>query len=58
VLSSHCVRGITADTERLARTVAESIGLVTALCPMLGYETATAIAQEPCPAAGEASTSF
>ena len=39
-------RGITANSEQLARTVAESIGLVTALSPLLGYEQATAIAQE------------
>ena len=46
VLTTHCVRGITANADRLARTVAESIGLVTALSPQLGYERATAIAQE------------
>jgi aspartate ammonia-lyase len=46
VLTTHCVRGITANTDQLARTVAESIGLVTALSPLLGYERATAIAQE------------
>ena len=46
VLTTHCVHGITANTDRLARTVAESIGLVTALSPQLGYERATAIAQE------------
>ena len=44
VLTTHCVRGITANTDQLARTVAESIGLVTALSPLLGYERATAIA--------------
>ena len=46
VLTTHCIRGITANTDRLARTVAESIGLVTALSPLLGYEQSTAIAQE------------
>ena len=40
------MRGITANTDRLARTVAESIGLVTALSPLLGYEQATAVAQQ------------
>jgi aspartate ammonia-lyase len=40
------VRGITANTDRLARTVTESIGLVTALSPLLGYQQATAVAQE------------
>ena len=46
VLTTHCVHGITANTDRLTRTVTESIGLVTALSPQLGYERATAIAQE------------
>ncbi len=46
VLATHCVRDITANTDLLARTVAESIGLVTALSPLLGYEQATAIAQQ------------
>ena len=46
MLTTHCIRGITANTDRLARTVAESIGLVTALSPLLGYEQSTAIAQE------------
>jgi len=46
VLTTHCVHGITANIEHLARTVNESIGLVTALSPLLGYEQATAIAQQ------------
>ncbi|GHB28011.1 aspartate ammonia-lyase [Streptomyces viridiviolaceus] len=46
VLTEHCVRGITANRTRLARTVAASTGLVTALGPALGYETACAIALE------------
>src|SRR5688500_3873567 len=46
VLTTHCVRGITANADRLAGMVAESIGLVTALSPQLGYERASAIAQE------------
>jgi signal transduction histidine kinase len=37
---------ISDQTDRLARMVAESIGLVTALSPQLGYERASAIAQE------------
>ncbi|MGN7253144.1 MULTISPECIES: aspartate ammonia-lyase [unclassified Arthrobacter] len=45
-LTARCVRGITANTERLRLTVEQSIGLVTALNPHLGYATATAIAQE------------
>lgn len=45
-LTARCIRGITANTEHLRRTVEQSIGLVTALNPHLGYATATAIAQE------------
>ncbi|MEU3839442.1 aspartate ammonia-lyase [Streptomyces sp. NPDC028635] len=46
VLTEACVRGITADRDRLARTVAASTGVVTALSPALGYETACALALE------------
>jgi len=45
-LTARCVRGITANTERLRLTVEQSIGLVTALNPHIGYASATAIAQE------------
>src|SRR5215207_4287384 len=45
-LTARCVQGITANTERLRLTVEQSIGLVTALNPHLGYATDTAIAQE------------
>lgn len=45
-LTSRCIRGITANTEHLRQTVEQSIGLVTALNPYLGYAAATAIAQE------------
>ncbi len=46
VLAEHCVRGITARRERLADLVATSTGLVTALSPALGYETACGLALE------------
>ncbi|MFB7340445.1 aspartate ammonia-lyase [Streptomyces hydrogenans] len=45
-LAERCVEGITANTEALRAGVENSIGLVTALNPHLGYETATAIAKE------------
>jgi aspartate ammonia-lyase len=45
-LADRCVRGITANRERLKRMVEESIGLVTALNPYIGYENASMIAQE------------
>ena len=45
-LADRCVDGITANVERLRESVANSIGLVTALAPMLGYEAATMVAQK------------
>ena len=45
VLADHCVSGITANVEKLRNDVANSIGLVTALSPTLGYENATLVAQ-------------
>jgi aspartate ammonia-lyase len=46
ILADKCVAGITANRELLRARVAESIGLVTALSPRIGYENATLIAQE------------
>jgi aspartate ammonia-lyase len=40
------VKGITANTEHLRRLVENSIGIVTALNPYLGYERTTALAKE------------
>jgi aspartate ammonia-lyase len=40
------VEGITANRELLRERVQNSIGLVTALSPALGYENASAVAQE------------
>ncbi|WP_417215588.1 aspartate ammonia-lyase [Arthrobacter sp.] len=45
-LARNCVEGITANEELLRRNVENSIGLVTALTPQLGYATSTAIALE------------
>lgn len=45
-LADNCVRGITANTERLHETVTNSIGIVTALNPYIGYAHATEVAQE------------
>ncbi|MFF3399856.1 aspartate ammonia-lyase [Streptomyces sp. NPDC002659] len=45
-LAERCVTGITANREHLAEIVAQSIGLATALNPHIGYEQATAVAQE------------
>ena len=46
VLRTRCVEGITANPDRMRRFVEESIGIVTALVPVLGYVTATEIAKE------------
>ncbi len=46
VLAERCVRGITANRERLAEHMNRSIGIVTALNPHIGYANATEIAQE------------
>ncbi|MDJ0357510.1 aspartate ammonia-lyase [Paenarthrobacter sp. PH39-S1] len=46
VLAERCVDGITADPVALLTSVEQSIGLVTALVPYLGYRSATEVAQE------------
>jgi aspartate ammonia-lyase len=46
VLTDFCVRDITANPDRLYESVTNSIGLVTALNPFLGYVAATELAQE------------
>ncbi|MEY4408917.1 MAG: hypothetical protein RLZ65_935 [Actinomycetota bacterium] len=45
VLADYCITDITANEEYLRSTVENSIGLVTALAPSVGYENATAIAK-------------
>ncbi len=45
-LRRHCVEGITANVDICRRYVEHSIGVVTALNPLLGYETATQLAAE------------
>jgi aspartate ammonia-lyase len=45
-LRVHCVDGITANVDECRRMVEQSIGIVTALNPVLGYETATTLAAE------------
>ncbi len=46
VLHSRCIAGIEANRERCLQYVHNSIGLVTALNPVLGYERSAAIAKE------------
>ena len=45
-LAERCVNGITANRERLRAMVENSIGIVTALNPYIGYANATAVAAE------------
>jgi len=45
-LEKQCVRGITANHDRLRSIVENSIGIVTALNPYIGYSNATEVAQE------------
>jgi len=45
-LDYRCIQGITANEAHCRTTVENSIGLVTALNPVLGYETCTALAKE------------
>lgn len=45
-LAKQCVNGITANRDRLRAIVENSIGIVTALNPYIGYGNATEVAQE------------
>ena len=45
-LKYRCIDNITANEDRCRNMVENSIGLVTALNPVLGYETCTTLAKE------------
>jgi aspartate ammonia-lyase len=45
VLRERCITGITANPQRMKWFVEHSIGIVTALVPVIGYENATDIAR-------------
>jgi aspartate ammonia-lyase len=45
-LAARCIAGITANEDRCRHFVQNSIGLVTALNPVIGYEKSAAIAKE------------
>jgi len=45
-LRQHCIEGITANTDICRKYVEHSIGVVTALNPLLGYDKATELAAE------------
>lgn len=46
VFKVHCIDGIEANVERCKEYVDKSVGIITALNPHLGYETAARIARE------------
>jgi aspartate ammonia-lyase len=46
VLRDRCVAGITPNPPRMRQFLEQSIGIVTALVPVIGYERATAVAKE------------
>src|SRR2546423_8285906 len=46
VLRERCVNGITANADRMRYFVENSIGIVTALVPAIGYEASTEIARD------------
>ncbi len=46
VLARQCVVGITANSARMAEMVRNTIGIVTALNPYIGYERSSALARE------------
>jgi len=46
ILRTRCVDGITANPERMRMFVEHSIGVITALVPVLGYEATTEIAKK------------
>jgi aspartate ammonia-lyase len=46
VLRERCVVGITANPDRMRYFVEHSIGIVTALVPIIGYERATEVAKD------------
>jgi aspartate ammonia-lyase len=46
VLRQRCVEGITANVGRMRYFVEHSIGIVTALVPVIGYEQATLVAKD------------
>lgn len=46
VLRTKCIEGITANPDRLRDFVQRSVGTVTALVPVIGYEACTAVAKD------------
>ena len=45
-LVDNCITGITANVERCRNMVENSVGIITAICPHVGYERAAVVAKE------------
>ncbi len=45
-LTEHCIKGITANEKRCKQLVEGSAGIVTALCPFIGYTRASSLVKE------------
>jgi aspartate ammonia-lyase len=45
-LTEHCIKGIAANEKRCKQHVENSAGIVTALCPYIGYARASSLAKE------------
>ena len=45
-MTVNCIRGITANEDRCRELVEGSVGVITAICPVVGYATAADIAKE------------
>jgi aspartate ammonia-lyase len=45
-LMEHCIKGIEANEKRCKQQVDDSAGIVTALCPYIGYARASSLAKE------------
>lgn len=45
-LTDHCICGITANAAFCREEVNRSVGIVTALCPLIGYDAACSLAKE------------
>ena len=45
-LVDNCIKGITANREHCRNMVENSVGIITAICPHVGYEKAAVLAKE------------
>ena len=45
-LTKNCIRGITANRERCRNLLESSVGIITAVCPYIGYKKAAEAAKE------------